>query len=185
MRISRKERKKVKNKYYDFLCNMVTTKKEYEQKNYDALLSTLYKMDFYSLIPNDQNRCDDGLQLREKFIDEEGQHALSQSLFMANCTVFEMLIGLSYRLEFETEQSKWEKSPKEWFWILIDNLCLLDEDILDNPDEIRDNIQVFLDRRYNSDGNGGLFPLKRPKKDQRRVEIWYQMSDYVLENYPI
>ena len=32
-------------------------------------------------------------------------------------------------------------------------------------------------------GTGGLFPLKRPRVNQRRVEVWYQMSEYLMENY--
>jgi hypothetical protein len=32
-------------------------------------------------------------------------------------------------------------------------------------------------------GTGGLFPLKMPKVNQRRVEIWYQMSAFIEENF--
>jgi len=46
-------------------------------------------------------------------------------------------------------------------------------------------VKNMLARDYDADGNGGLFPLKNPKKDQRRIEIYYQMNAYVLENYPI
>jgi len=38
-------------------------------------------------------------------------------------------------------------------------------------------------RRYSKTGKGGLFPLKHPKKDQTEVEIWYQMQQYVMENF--
>ena len=43
----------------------------------------------------------------------------------------------------------------------------------------------MLAREYSDNGHGGLFPLKNPKKDQRKVEIWYQMTEYINENYPI
>ena len=33
------------------------------------------------------------------------------------------------------------------------------------------------------DGFGGLFPLKHAKKDQRKVEIWYQLQNWLMENY--
>ena len=58
------------------------------------------------------------------FLEEVGQTGLI-SLPDGPCTVLEMLIALSYRLEFETAQSKWEKTVSEWFWILIDNLGLI------------------------------------------------------------
>ena len=40
-----------------------------------------------------------------------------------------------------------------------------------------------VERRYKRSGEGGLFPLKNAAKDQRKVEIWYQLSSYLLENY--
>lgn len=176
----------MKNSYFNFLCNIVD---EDMSGEYSKLLGELHGIDFYSLIPNDDNRAEDGKQLREKFIDEEGQQALSLSQ-LGPCTVFEMLIGLSYRLEFESANSRWEKTPGEWFWILLDNLGLgwCNDSMfvqMQNMDEIHLKVGVFLDRHYKSDGSGGLFPLKNPRKDQRRVEIWYQMSAYILENYPI
>lgn len=165
------------SRYFDFLCDLVD-----KHNMYSELLVVLHRVEFFSLIPNDDNREEDGKQLRKTFIDEEGQHALSQSDY-GPCTVLEMLIALAFRLEFETAQSRWEKTTCEWFWILIDNLGLIE--CGNRTDEIKIKVGIFLNRHYNSDGNGGLFPLKNPKKDQRRVEIWYQMSAYIIENYPM
>lgn len=175
------------NRYFEFLCSIVD---EDGSREYDKLLSELHGIDFYSLIPNDDNRGEDGKQLRERFEDEEGG---PQGLSLSHdkpCTVLEMLIGLAYRLEFESANSHWEKTPGEWFWILLDNLGLgwCDNNMfvqINNTDEIHQKIGVFLDRHYKSDGSGGLFPLKEPRKDQRRVEVWYQMSAYIMENYGI
>jgi hypothetical protein len=175
--------------YFYYLCSIVGGTDEYSM-----LLGELHKIEFYSLIPNDDNRGEDGKQLRETFMDEEGQQALSQSDFpqpeIGICSIFEMFIGLCYRLEWETAQSRFEKTPSEWFWILIDNLGLsgcydVTFEQLESRNEIHIRVGSFLDRHYKSDGSGGLFPLKNPRKDQRRIEIWYQMSAYILENYPI
>ena len=97
-----------------------------------------------------------------------------------------MLIALAQRLEFETALSKWEKSTAQWFWVLINNLGLdtfTDENF--DMEAVQEKVQIFLDRKYEKNGEGGLFPLKNPKEDQRRIEIWYQMSAYLFENYPI
>ena len=50
-------------------------------------------------------------------------------------------------------------------------------------DNVRNHaiIKRFLERAYNRSGRGGLFPIKRVLKDQRRVEIWYQMMDYISQ----
>jgi len=172
------------SKYFDFLCDITG-----KTNKYDMLLGKLHRIEFYSLIPNDDNRGADGQQLRETFISEMGPQALSPCED-GPCTVLEMLIGLSFRLEFETAQSRWEKTPSEWFWILIDNLELTwcdNNEFLDMTEvsQIDEKVSQMLERTYESDGNGGLFPLKKTKKDQRRVEVWYQMSEYMLENYPI
>jgi hypothetical protein len=150
----------VKDRYFDFLCNIVD---EDGSCGYDKLLGELHGIEFYSLIPNDDNRGEDGKQLRQRFIDEEGQHALSQS-HLDECTVLEMLIGLSYRLEFETMSSRWEKTPKEWFWILIDNLGLSLYDDSHRVDEVADILKIFLDRHYEANGHGDYFHLRNPKK---------------------
>lgn len=175
------------NRYFKFLYSIVD---EDGSREYDKLLNELHGIDFYSLIPNDDNRGEDGKQLRERFEDEEGG---PQGLSLSHdkpCTVLEMLIGLAYRLEFESANSPWEKTPEEWFWILLDNLGLgwCDNKTLlqmKNTDIIHQKIGILLDRRYESDGNGGLFPLKNQRKDQRCIEIWYQMSAYIIENYGI
>jgi len=179
------------NRYLKFLCNVVGGTYEYSQ-----LLDELHGIEFYSLIPNDDNRGEDGKQLRQHFLDEVGPTG-APSLPRGGCTVLEMLIGLSFRLEFETAQSRWEKTPAEWFWVLIDNLGLelphnsvtkTVTEVSQNREKVsqnREKVSHMLERSYEFDGHGGLFPLKNPNKDQRRVEIWYQMSAYVLENYPI
>ena len=169
--------KRVRNRYFVHLGGLVGE----EADNYFNMLNILHNMDFYSLIPNDDNRGEDGKQLRDGF---------HLSVNLKNCTVFEMLVGLSIRLEFETAQSQWEKTVAEWFWILIDNLGLglYDDDMYKSMKpraEIEEIVQKMLDRKYDCNGNGGLFPLKNPRKDQRKVEIWYQMSEYLIENYPI
>lgn len=172
------------NKYFVFLCDFVGG-----GKSYTLLLQRLFRMEFYSLVPNDDNRGVDGTKIRDLFCDEEGPQGLSLCPD-GPCSILEMLIGLSIRLEFETAQSKYEKTPEEWFWILIDNLDLT---LFENStffhgaefDDVSDIINRFLERQYNYAGEGGLFPLRRPKNDQRKIEIWYQMSAYMLENYPI
>jgi len=174
------------NRYFDFLRSIVD---EEDRHDYDKLLNELHQIDFYSLIPNDDNRGEDGKQLRQRFVDEGGPQGLSLSQ-NEPCTVLEMLIGLAYRLEFESANSRWEKTPSEWFWILLDNLGLgwCDNEHfrqMKNTDEIHEKIGIFLDRHYKSDGSGGLFPLREPRKDQRRIEVWYQMSAYIMENYGI
>lgn len=175
--------------YFEFLCNIVWKEgRQIDVEKEIFLLRGLEAIEFYALIPNDDNRASDGLQLRDNYIDEGGA---AQALPSGSCSVLEMLIGLSNRLVLETESSKWEKPVDKWFWILIDNLNLsrlltftpMSEQAI--SDNIEWTITNLLERNYKSNGEGGLFPLKHTNQDQRRIEIWYQMTAYIIENYQI
>lgn len=172
------------NSYFDFLCNLVGRKYEYSR-----LLAQLHGVEFYSLVPNDDNRGADGEQLRNNYIDEVGPTG-APSLPQGPCTVLEMLMGMARRLEFELLGGRYERPAREWFWVLIDNLELdwCDDVAYSNREtskEVDSKIKDLLERQYDTNGEGGLFPLHHAQKDQRRVEIWYQMSAWVIENYPI
>ncbi len=180
------------NNYFEFLCSLCGV--SLGKDRYIRLLTILHQFEFYHLVPNDDNREADGLQFRSLYLDNGG---LSEALSLPNsiqeghCTVFEMLLGVANRLEFELLGGRYERPAKDWFWVLIDNLELSeynDEMIKSHPwaiNKIESCILTLLSRKYFEDGTGGLFPLKYPPKDQRRVEIWYQMSAWVIENYPI
>lgn len=174
------------SRYFDFLSNIV------DGDDYSLLLKHLHRIEFYSLVPNDDNRGEDGVKLREIFVDEGGPNMDSSSLReverMGPCTVLEMMIALSIRMEGELHGNPRSKSAKECFWQLLENLGL---DWCDNTgyfnadgdNVVYHKISRLLERRYRSNGDGGLFPLRRPSKDQREVEIWYQMSEYLLERF--
>lgn len=173
------------SRYFDFLCRIVGKYSDYSQ-----FLRLLHRIEFYSIMPNDDNRGADGLHLRELFCDGKEGPTDPLSCPQGPCTILEMFIGLSFRLEFETAQSKYEKTPSEWFWILVDNIGLTPytNSYFYNGasiDEVTEIIGRFLERKYAYNGEGGLFPLNKPKNDQRLIEIWYQMSAYIIENYPL
>jgi hypothetical protein len=76
----------------------------------------------------------------------------------------------------------------EWFWKILENAGL---DLYDDGafyghhgnTEVNEILNKIINREYRRDGKGGLFPLKRTNKDQRKVELWYQMNEYLVENY--
>ena len=174
------------NEYLDFLCKIVGRK----GVDYTELLTFLHGIEFYSLVPNDDNRGLDGERLRDIYLDEVGPSG-APSLPNRPCSVLEMLIGVAFRLEFDLLGGEYERPASDWFWILLDNLGLMgfNNRILKQNDEAKLEagkiVLNLLDRRYKFDGSGGLFPLKVAQKDQRTVEIWYQMSAWEIENYPI
>lgn len=161
--------------YFSWLCLKIDRRQKYESRELAMLLNTIK---FRPLIPNDDNRVEDGLTLREHYCQETNQ---SYDCMMENpCTVFEMLIALAEKIE-DIMRTPGEDQTAKWFWEMIDNLGLRG---VDNPIKCRRMVQNFIDRDYSENGKGGLFPLKSPPKDQRVVEIWYQMMAYLQEKYP-
>jgi hypothetical protein len=75
-------------------------------------------------------------------------------------------------------------SAREWFWLLLDNLHLsqLSDARSGVSNKVQKTIDIFLSRKYQPNGFGGLFPLKHPIQNQQEVEIWYQFHAYIYEN---
>ena len=69
-----------------------------------------------------------------------------------------------------------------WFWGMIENLGLLSmTDTAFNKRRVDEIIDIFLNREYKRNGEGGLFTVKNHRDDLRTVEIWYQLMWYLNE----
>lgn len=140
----------------------------------------MHSKEFVWLIPNDDNRIQDGKDLRREFLhdnDDPGFVTLDQP-----CSVLEVLVGLSRRISFAAGGS-----AEGWAWQLLLNLDLermsdpLSQRKATKVDQI---LEALIWRTYNPDGTGGFFPLSWPEEDQTKIELWYQMSAYVNEIHP-
>jgi hypothetical protein len=145
---------------------------------YWGVLTLMHKTEFIWIVPNDDNRVEDGIELRLEFLYTR-KIVDADPLWMGQgCSFLEMMIALSKRLSFIDDGSE-----KGWFWHLMENLGLDKRN--DASKMPLGEVSVILDRviwrTYNRNGEGGLFPLNRPSKDQRRVELWYQMAEYLDE----
>jgi hypothetical protein len=166
--------------YLEWLYTQVASVNPIPPRSYWSLLRQLYTKEFVWFVPNDDNRVEDGRSLRHEFLDSN-KAIIDQHWLQLPCSFLEMLIALARRLSFEMDGP-----VRNWFWHLLGNLHLEEcTDAKYNP-RMQSAIDEILDavvwRTYNWDGQGGLFPLKYPGRDQRQVEIWYQMAAYFLEN---
>lgn len=164
-------------RYLIWLYSQVGDVKERNKSlTYWNLFRQLHSMEFIWLVPNDDNRVQDGRALRYEWGSETS--APETEWATPGCSFFEMMIGLSRRMAFEAEGNS-----ETWFWHLIENLGLQScTDQYDyDRDEVDGRINAVVWRTYDRHGRGGLFPLRRARRDQREVELWYQMSAYLLE----
>ena len=150
--------------------------------SFDILFDIAWVTDFKHSVPNDDNRAEDGLKLREAFELETSLKLVA----LGECRVLELLIALAIRLNESVYDYHNPDQTTHWFWKLIENLEIHHYDGVDQVETINEISATFERlnyREYNENGtNGGLFPLISANEDQRNVEIWYQMMAYLREN---
>jgi hypothetical protein len=164
--------KKIDYEYFEWLVSQIETPPN--KKTYNELFSRMHNLEFVWLVPNDDNRVQDGLDLRPEFLNGK-----NRKIDLPWVTILEVLVAVSRRLAFTAGGE-----PEPWAWRLIKNLHLnkmSDPLTTDKLNRIDDILYNFVWRQYKRNGEGGLFPLKYTLDDQTKIEIWYQMNAYVIE----
>lgn len=166
--------------YFVWLYSQVGSEKDRNRsRTHWNLLRQFQQTEFIWIVPNDDNRAEDGRDLRHEFIHANQLEDIDPDWLRLGCSMLELLIGLSRRLAFEDDGK-----PRDWFWVMVQNLNLkqyTDQSPLPVK-TVDDALQRVIWRTYNPDGIGGLFPLMGAFDDQRRIELWYQLSAYLLED---
>lgn len=168
--------------YLRWLYSLVAdSKAEDRSQTYWTLLKQLFTTEYLWFVEHDGDRAEDGIALRREFLAEQAidPQDVDPDWIGLECSILELMVGLSRRLEFQAGGQ-----PHYWFWRLVENIGLLKYN-----DAVRRYPRLFIDgvlhslifRQYTASGLGGLFPLCEPKQDQRNVDLWYQLSAYVLE----
>ena len=167
--------------YFEWLYSLVASvRSRNPRRTHWYLCKQMYTKPFTWSIRNDENRAMDGIELRNEFVDHVGLEDVDSSWMELECSFLEMLIALARRASFEAGLE-----PSEWFWKLIENLELWQYTDFRYTEvteiKINEVMERVIHRKYNRDGSGGLFPLSHTREDQRKVELWYQLSAYILE----
>lgn len=167
--------------YFRWLIDLLGD--EYLKNHYQKLLDKLYSTAFTWKLEYDENRAKYGLRLRKIFADEIGTETRKPLKIgrLRVCSVLEMLIGMAKNCE---DDILWNPGSGDHtgpiFWEMIENLGL---DIYDDynwfEDEVEHILTVFLERKYDKNGRGNVFPLER--KDPRKMDLWLQLNQYLVE----
>ncbi len=169
----------LENLYFNWLCaKVIHVENPTPSLTYWKLFRELHNFEYVWLISGDDNRAEDGLELRTEFLMEVN---LPDDPVWSGvgCSVFEMLIAFSRRTQFSAGET-----TGFWFWHFLEKLRLSDLNDATSKrrlDEIEDILNVFVWRTYDSNGHGGLFPMKNKGHDQRDVEIWYQFCEWLVD----
>ena len=164
----------IENLYFNWLCAKVL---DHEVRNYHELMRILHRTEFVWVIPSDQNRAADGVELRTDFLRES---RVERDLAWESepCSMLEFLIALAKRAEFQTDIPM-----KTWFWEFMNNLRLDEYRHITGRERyiVEDILHAFIWRQYDPSGYGGLFPISRTHNDQRQIEVWYQLAEYLKD----
>ena len=177
--------------YYDFLVSFLNPdwkcKTDDMVKSHSLLLKTLFEKDFYYLNDLDANRASDGITLRNIYTSINDDCNVPEG----NCSVLEMLIALSDRIEYQimTDDTYGDRTSL-WFWTMLENLGIsfVDDDTYNGESRsfIDAKVQKWLDRRFDKDGNGSIW-TKIPsenadKRDFLSLDYWMQ-ANICLSNF--
>lgn len=145
-----------------------------------SLLLRMHNTEFRYFVPNDDNRAVDGQYLRYEFLDSlpPARQLADEDWMQVGCSMLEMMVALSRKLSFYAGGAS-----RRWFWHLVDNIGLgeCNDARPCSNGQIDHALQRVIERTYDRDGTGGLFPARGSKLDQRKVEIWDQMNHYLIE----
>lgn len=181
-------RDELHNQYFEWMYRLVLNERYSKHRSYRNLMRYLNDVDFRFSMPMDDNRSEDGINLRYRFGYEESYSnpTIANLLDDHPCSVLEMMIALSMRCEEQImDNPDIGDRLGEWFWDMLTNLGLtkMDDEHFDYA-ICRSTVNRLLDRDYEPNGKGGLFTLRRTRRDLRSVEIWYQalwFLDEILE----
>ena len=178
------EPKSLRVLYFEWLIEQLKLSSNHVE-HYLTVFSVAHSIPFEARVKGDSNRVEDGLALRVEFMndldfvgpDDEPLNLVDDE----RCTVLEMLVGLSGRLCELAFSANSSTTKGFWFIMLMDNLKISSS--IEDEEYISKAFTYMVTRNYHVSGKGGLFPLRRPKEDQRTVELWMQMNQWFLENY--
>lgn len=162
-------------KYVEWLFNEVCDD-IHPPKKYQKLLLYLNSRSFYWTLAIDENRAKDGMELRDVYAKcFDISQVEYMELYSKPCSVLEMMIALSNRLETILGV------PYKGFifWKMIENLGLDCEFSEKMAYEVLD---AYFSRRFAKDGKGGMFYIPGTSRDMVKAEIWYQAiwyADYI------
>lgn len=177
--------------YFQWLTHTVGVR-DRKGHTYHHLLKKLHDIPFQCLVDYDDNRIIDSLRLRRTFCmeyDVEDLYSfLVNHLEYDQVSMLELLINLAIDMDNNLIEPGGTPMVYAYFWELIENAGLIafnDQRFFEIGGyfEVSRIVLNIIMRDYGRNGEGGLFPLRESEKDQRTVELWYQMHAYLNEKW--
>lgn len=154
-----------------------------EAGDHDLLFHRLHQKGYYALLPDDENRLADGVELRNEY----GERVNAEKLVIDTApSVFEVMISLAKKMNY-IYSPLYKDSLVECFTMMLTNAGLMpftNERYFELGGDIEVDriIDRILNREYPKDGKGNFFYTgSETKEDQRNISMWYQMNHYIYD----
>ena len=160
------------DEYFEWLYEIVCDGRFSRHISFRKLLMHMHDVEFMYVILKDENRAEEGVELRRRF---------SGHSQYGPCSVLEMILALAIRCEENIMANPdYGNRTGQWFWGMVNNIGLggMDDSNYDR-DYVNSVLERFVNRQYEPDGKGGLFTIPNCDRDLREVEIWHQLCWYL------
>ena len=153
--------------YFGWLTAWVNDS-EHNAAQYTEVLWKLYDTKFVVSMERDQNRVDDALDFRSRFVPFRLDFHVS---------ILEIMISMAARIEDTIMKNTSEEDRTSvWFWDMMNSLGLANQnDVLFDDQYVLEVLHDFNNRKYERNGVGSLFVTRDRSKDMREMELWFQM----------
>ena len=132
--------------YFAWLYNTACENRFSKKVSFRKLLRCLHDIEFIYLIPRDENRAEDGKDLRHRFSYDYTCLESADLYLEGPCSVLEMILALAIKIEEETmDNTDYGDRTGQWFWKMIVNLGL--GSMSDERFDRRRVIEI-IDKRY-------------------------------------
>lgn len=170
----------VLNAYFEWLYEIVCGTRFGDEISFRKLIIHLHNTEFRYIHPNDEARAREGQNLRHRFALTQmppiPEHVILDIL-AGPCSVLEMMVALAiYAEEHIMVDPQLGDRTGQWFWKMVASLGLGGE--TDKRYDKRDVDAIltrFMERKYEPNGQGGLFTIRNCNRDLRKVEIFHQL----------
>lgn len=150
---------------------------------YHKLFRLLYMLEFRYIIPRDNDRYSDGINLRYRFtIDNK---VSNMDRLEKPCSVLEMIAALAIRLEENIlDNPAYGDRTSQWFWEMLWTMEISSKnDMIFDEKEVISKVERFINREYQRNGKGGLFLVRHTDVDMRKLDIWSQAMEHINEMF--
>lgn len=193
----------IQNLYFEYLyclCGLDIYDKDYELSK-RKFAKKLYDVEFVQHEDSDENYSVNGMALRYTFMMsfrdayfseldfEEFKGECEKAFKNKNCSMLEVMVSLADKMEDIMSDPVYPDRKYQWFNKMIVSLGLsgyTEKYLKDHPDwekTVEDACKRLFERKYESNGKGGLFYIISPDPadvpDMRTMTLWQQACAYL------